>query len=86
MPAGKFEDLSLILQYDENATIFINGVLAARAPGYNVAYELVKLTPEAIAAIKPGKNRFAVHCRNIAGGQYIDLGLGVPESIKQPAK
>jgi N-sulfoglucosamine sulfohydrolase len=86
MPAGKFEDLSLILNYDENATIYINGVLAARAPGYNGAYELVKLTPKAIAAIKPGKNRFAVHCRNVAGGQYIDLGLGVYESIKQPAK
>jgi hypothetical protein len=86
MPAGKFEDLSLILNYDENATIYINGVLAARAPGYNVAYELVELTPEAIAVIKPGKNRFAVHCRNAAGGQYIDLGLGVSESIKQPAK
>ena len=86
MPAGTFEDLSLILNYDENATIYINGVLAARMSGYNVAYELVKLTPEAIAVIKPGKNRFAVHCRNSAGGQYIDLGLGVSESIKQPAK
>ena len=86
MPAGTFEDLSLILFYDENATIYINGVLAARAPGFNVAYERVELTPEAIAVIKPGKNRFAVHCRNVAGGQYIDLGLGVPESIKQPAK
>ena len=86
MPAGKFENLSLILNYDENATIYINGVLAAKAPGYNGAYERVKLTPKAIAAIKPGKNRFAVHCRNAAGGQYIDLGLGVYESIKQPSK
>jgi hypothetical protein len=55
--------------------IFINGGLAATATGHTSSYEELPLTAAGLAALKPGKNEIAVHCRQTTGGQYIDLGV-----------
>jgi beta-galactosidase/beta-glucuronidase len=75
MPKGKFKNLHLNLHHDEDAEMYINGVLAATLTGYLIEYEEFPITAKALAAIKPGKNYFAVHCKNTTGGQYIDVGL-----------
>ena len=57
------------------AEIYINGVLAGKTTGFSSEYVNMPLTPEGLAALKPGKNQLSVHCHQITGGQYIDVGI-----------
>jgi Glycosyl hydrolases family 2, sugar binding domain/Glycosyl hydrolases family 2/Glycosyl hydrolases family 2, TIM barrel domain len=63
------------LHHDEDADIYINGVLAGRVDGYVTEYGLLPMTTEGRKALKVGKNNIAVHCKQTGGGQYIDVGL-----------
>jgi hypothetical protein len=75
LPEGKWTDLQFWIHHDEDVEVYVNGILAAFAAGYLTSYESLPMTPAGKAALKPGKNLIAVHCHQMTGGQYIDLGL-----------
>lgn len=66
----------LIIYYDEDCEVYINGVLAFSAKGYISNYKMVDISDEAKAALRPnGNNVLAIKCKQTGGGQYIDAGL-----------
>jgi hypothetical protein len=75
IPAEKLKNLALWMHHDDDAQVYVNGVLAVRTDGWTTAYDAMPLTEVGRAAFKPGKNLIAIHCRQISGGQYVDFGL-----------
>jgi hypothetical protein len=69
------DTLYLRVFHDDDAEVYLNGVLAAKLPGANSSYAYVPLTAEARAALKPGPVAIAVHAHQTRGGQFIDVGL-----------
>ncbi len=75
LPEGSFSNLHLFVHHDEDAEIYLNGVLAAKVAGFITDYEEVSISEEARATLKSGKNWIAIHCKQTTGGEYIDAGL-----------
>ena len=75
LPAGDWKNLQAWMDHDEDAEVYINGVLAVKVPQWNTSYDQFPLSENSKAALKPGKNLIAVHCHQTTGGQYIDVGF-----------
>ncbi len=68
--------VQLLLYHDEDVEVYVNGLLAAREPGYVTSYQVVEIGEAARAHLKPGARLvLAVHCHQTGGGQGVDVGL-----------
>jgi len=67
--------LKLRVYHDEDAEVYLNGVLAAQLTGFVGDYAEVEISAEAVATLRPGRNTVAAHCRQTGGGQGIDVGI-----------
>jgi hypothetical protein len=77
---SRWDELLGWMNHDDDAEVYINGVLALKLGGATPAYEDFSFNPRARRAIKSGKNLVAVHCRNTGGEQYIDFGFVRPKT------
>ncbi len=75
LPQHSYNTIYLSMHHDEDAEVYLNGVLAIRVTGWTTQYEEFSISEEARKTVKAGKNTIAVHCKQTTGGQYIDVGL-----------
>lgn len=76
MPAGGYHNLQFNVFHDEDVEIYVNGILAASAPGFITSYDVLPIKPAALALLKPGATiTLAAHCHQTTGGQGIDVGI-----------
>ncbi len=66
---------ALVIFYDEDTEVYVNGSLIWRRSGFTTAYDTFSVTESLRKALKQGPNTLAVHTRQTAGGQFIDLAL-----------
>ena len=75
LPQVNPDDLRLLMYHDEDAEVFLNGMLAAMPRGFTSDYERVEIFSAARVKLKLTGNVMAVHCHQTSGGQYIDVGI-----------
>ena len=67
--------VALSIHHDEDATVYLNGVEAARLGGYTTEYAVAPVADAARQALTPGRNTLAAEVSQTGGGQYFDAGL-----------
>ena len=82
LPEGEWSDLQFFMHHDEDAEVYLDGVLATQVSGYVTDYYGVRVKTKARELLKPGRHVLAVHCRQTGGGQYIDIGLADVQATK----
>lgn len=79
LPTGK---LVLLLWHDDDAEVYLNGLLLAKQTGANGQYDRFEVPATARAALHRGDNVLAMHCTNPQGGAHLDAGLY--EEVRAP--
>ncbi|MBC7327572.1 glycoside hydrolase family 2 [bacterium] len=73
---NELKSLRLRIHHDEDAEVYVNGVLALSVRGFTTEYEEEEISKEALPALKiGGENLLAIHCHQTEGGQFIDAGF-----------
>ena len=72
---GEINNGAIVILYDEDTEVYVNGHKIFGAERFITNYQLFPVTDPLKKALKKGTNTVAVHTRQTAGGQYIDLAL-----------
>ena len=75
LDGSAWDELLGWMNHDDDAEVYINGVLVITAAGATPSYEDFSFNGRGRRAIKSGNNLIAIHCRNTGGEQYIDFGF-----------
>ncbi len=75
LPDRTLKNPRLLLIYDEDPEVYLNGVRAMKLAGWITHYEEADIAPAALATLKPGKNIMAVRASQTYGGQCVDVGI-----------
>ncbi len=82
LTASQISNLVFSVYHDEDVEIYLNGVLAGSATGYNTDYGIITMNAAGkVALLTNANNVLAVHCHQTGGGQYIDVGLGLHTNL-----
>jgi hypothetical protein len=76
-------ELRLLLQHDDDAEVYLNGVLLTKQTGANNKYDSFSIPAAARQALHAGDNVLAMHATSPQGGEYLDAGLY--ETVPAPA-
>lgn len=66
---------AVVVFYDEDTEVYLNGQLIWKRGGFSTRYEMFEVTEAVRKALKAGTNTLAVHTRQTAGGQFVDVAL-----------
>ena len=69
--------IMLVAHHDDDAEVYLNGVLLRKLEGTSRHYGPTMLDPKTSSALRKGQNTIAVHCHQTGGRQYIDVGLNL---------
>ena len=71
----------LKLNHDDNVVVYLNGKEIFRKEGW--VHDYIYL-PIPFGILRKGDNVLAIHCKNTAGGRYLDAGIveEIPQSLK----
>jgi hypothetical protein len=67
--------VALVIFYDEDTEVFVNGQLIWKGSGYATRYETREVTAALRKVLIKGNNTLAIHTHQTVGGQFIDLAL-----------
>ncbi len=77
------ENLVFYIHHDEDCEVYINGIWAVSLSGWTTGYVTAPIGSSAFKALKSNaQNTIAIHCKQTAGGQYIDAGISVMSDEK----
>jgi hypothetical protein len=72
---GEIKQGAIVICYDEDTEVYVNGQKILGVEKFITNYQLYPVTEPLKKALKKGANTIAVHTRQTAGGQYIDLAV-----------
>jgi hypothetical protein len=78
LDAADLSRARLRVHHDDDVQVYLNGKLALDDPFWLMGYALFDIPSDVLSSLKPGTNTIAVHCHQITGSQYVDVGIVVP--------
>ena len=61
------QNVRLYLHHDDDAEVYVNGILAAKPAGFTAEYVPMRISKAALGTLKPGTNTIAIHCHQTGG-------------------